>query len=58
MKARVQGGVYMVQVELADGTVGGGVNQGQINFYNSFINELIQNGKDQLSFQPHRASYE
>ena len=30
--------------QLADGTVGGGVNQEGINFYNNFINELIQNG--------------
>ncbi|GMY13145.1 beta-glucosidase 13-like [Fagus crenata] len=29
---------------LPDGTVGGGVNHEGINFYNSFINELIQNG--------------
>ncbi|KAK7849474.1 beta-glucosidase 29 [Quercus suber] len=29
---------------LPDGTVAGGVNQEGINFYNSFINELIKNG--------------
>jgi len=46
------------RVFCSDGTVGGGVYQGRINFYSSFINELIQNGKDQFSFQPHRAAYE
>lgn len=31
--------------KLAEGTVSGGVNQEGIDFYNKFINELLQNGK-------------
>ena len=39
----------------ADGTVAGGVNQEGINFYNNFINELIQNGMNkQFTFNPTR----
>ena len=43
---------YIINLH-ADGTVAGGVNQEGINFYNSFINELIKNGMNQyLTLQP------